>query len=157
AHMSARTCPLDHNFLAPPLQKCPATAGRTVRLLRPLVASPARAAFAIGGPIMPRSLPLLLLLAATAASCDGGGDRGVTLRFDPRFGDQPFACGREFAGIGTSGAAVTPLDFRLYLHDIALVRASGERVPLLITDDGTWQHDGMVLLDFEDGSGACAT
>lgn len=104
-----------------------------------------------------RLLPLSLLLAATAASCSGGGDRSVTLRFDPRLGDQPFACGRDFAGIGTGGATVTPLDFRIYIHDIALVRADGERVPLVVTDDDTWQHDGLVLLDFEDGSGACAT
>lgn len=99
-----------------------------------------------------RALSLLLPLAGCAV-----GEREVTLRFDPRFGDQPFACGRDFAGVGTTGATVTPLDFRVYVHDVALVRASGERVLVQIADDGAWQHDGLVLLDFEDGSGACMT
>ncbi len=96
----------------------------------------------------------LLLLAGTGCAA---GDRDVTLRFDARFGSEPFACGRDFAGIGTSGGTVTPLDFRVYVHDVALVRAGGERVPLTIVDDEAWQHDGLVLLDFEDGSGACMT
>lgn len=100
-----------------------------------------------------RALSFLLPLVAACAA----GEREVTLRFDPRFGDQPFACGRDFAGIGTTGATVTPLDFRMYIHDIALVRATGERVPVQVRDDGAWQYDGLVLLDFEDGSGACMT
>lgn len=102
----------------------------------------------------PRALSLLLL---AGVACGPPGDREVTLRFDPRFGAEPFACGRDFPGIGTSGATVTPLDFRIYVHDVALVRADGTRVPLVITDDEAWQHDGLVLLDFEDGTGACMT
>lgn len=92
------------------------------------------------------------------AACDtGGGDREVTLRFAPRVGDVPFACGQSFAGLGTTDATATPLDFRMYVHDVALVRASGERVAVAVTDDASWQHDGLVLLDFEDGSGTCMT
>ena len=96
-------------------------------------------------------LPALVLLA-----CDAG-DREVTLRFAPQVGAQPFACGQDFAGVGTTAATVTPLDFRMYVHDVALVRASGERVAVDVTDDATWQHEGLVLLDFEDGTGACMT
>jgi len=96
------------------------------------------------------------LLTLALASCDAG-EREVTLRFAPRVGDQPFACGREFSGVGTGAATVSPLDFRMYVHEVALVRASGERVPLAIHDDASWQHDGLVLLDFEDGSGTCMT
>lgn len=98
----------------------------------------------------------LLLVGLGLVSCDTA-DREVVLRFAPRVGDQPFACGRDFSGVGTSGATVTPLDFRMYVHDVALVRADGERVPLAVSDDAQWQHGGMVLLDFEDGSGACMT
>lgn len=110
---------------------------------------------------MPRLSPRTLLLAtpllaATLASCDSG-DREVTLRFAPRFGDVAFACGQEFSGVGTGAATVTPLDFRMYVHDVALVRASGERVPVAVEDDESWQHDGLVLLDFEDGTGTCMT
>lgn len=103
---------------------------------------------------MLRSLSLLSL--GLLVSCDAG-DREVTLRFAPRVGATPFACGQEFAGIGTTGASVTPLDFRVYVHDVALVNAAGERVVVAVTDDASWQHDGLVLLDFEDGSGACMT
>lgn len=90
------------------------------------------------------------------ASCDAE-ERDITLRFAPRFGAAAFACGQELTGVGTGGATVTPLDFRMYVHDVALVRASGERVPLAVDDDATWQHDGLVLLDFEDGTGTCLT
>ncbi len=98
----------------------------------------------------------LVSIGLLLAACDGG-DREVTLRFSPRVGALPFACGEDFSGVGTTAATVTPLDFRVYVHDVALVRASGERVAVAVTDDAKWQHDGLVLLDFEDGSGACMT
>lgn len=104
----------------------------------------------------PMSVSVLGLLVLAAASCDAG-DREVTLRFAPRVGETPFACGQEFSGVGSGAAIVAPLDFRMYVHGVALVRATGERVPLAVQDDAEWQHDGLVLLDFEDGSGACAT
>lgn len=97
-----------------------------------------------------------VLCAATLAACDSS-DREVALRFAPVVGDQPFACGKDFDGVGSGASTVTPLDFRIYLHEVALLRSSGERVPVAIRDDGQWQSDGLVLLDFEDGSGACMT
>lgn len=106
---------------------------------------------------MRRLLLVPILLAATATACDSDSDRELTLRFAPMVGDQPFACGRDFMGVGSGAATVTPLDFRMYVHEVALLRASGERVAVEIRDDGQWQHDGLVLLDFEDGSGACMT
>jgi len=98
-------------------------------------------------------IPILCVAALTA--CDS--DREVALRFAPVLGDKPFACGQDFADVGSAGSTVTPLDFRMYVHEVALLRASGERVPVAIRDDGQWQADGLVLLDFEDGSGACMT
>ena len=103
-----------------------------------------------------RTTALLACLGALA-SCDATGARDFSLRFAPLVGGQPFACGQDFTGIGTGKATVTPLDFRMYVHAVALVRASGERVPLSVPDDGQWQREGLVLLDFEDGTGACMT
>jgi uncharacterized repeat protein (TIGR04052 family) len=100
---------------------------------------------------------LLLSCLAALSSCDGSSDRDVALRFAPMMGGTPFACGQDFGGVGTGKSTVTPLDFRMYVHEVALIRASGERVPLTVPDDGQWQRDGLVLLDFEDGSGACMT
>jgi len=107
---------------------------------------------------MIRLLPALLLGAATVLACDAGeSERAITLRFAPQVGARAFACGQDFDGVGLGAATVTPLDFRMYVHDVALLRASGERVPVAVRDDGQWQRDGLVLLDFEDGTGACAT
>jgi hypothetical protein len=33
------------------------------------------------------------------------------------------------------------LDFRLFVHDVELVRAGGEHVPFRLTDDGAWQRN----------------
>ncbi len=101
-------------------------------------------------------LAALMSLAALVGACDSG-ERDIAIRFAPLVSGQPFACGQQYTGIGTGAGTVTPLDFRVYVHDVALVRASGERVPLVVPDDGRWQRDGLVLLDFEDGSGACMT
>jgi len=59
-------------------------------------------------------------------------------------------------GVGITQAAVEPLDFRLYVHDVELLDAAGAAVPLALVDDGTWQYKGVALLDFEDKSGTCA-
>ena len=101
---------------------------------------------------------MVLSCCAALVSCDsGGGDRDVALRFAPLILGQPFACGQDFTGVGTGKSTVTPLDFRMYVHGVALVRADGTRVGLSVPDDGRWQRDGLVLLDFEDGTGACMT
>lgn len=91
---------------------------------------------------------------------DGAGDasgKQLELLFEARFADQTFDCGAEYAGLGTSEATVRPLDLRLFVHDVALVRSGGEPETLLLEDDGLWQRDGVALLDFEDASGTCDT
>ena len=81
---------------------------------------------------MRRLLLGLILFAPTSTACDSDSDRELTLRFAPMVGDQPFACGRDFMGVGSGAATVTPLDFRMYVHEVALLRASGERVAVEI-------------------------
>ena len=49
------------------------------------------------------------------------------------------------------------VDLRFYVHDVALTDASGASQPLTLEQDGVWQRDDVALLDFEDGSGDCAT
>jgi len=102
-------------------------------------------------------LAVLIGCVTVVVSCDPSSGRDISLRFAPLVNGQPFACGQDFAGIGTGESTVTPLDFRMYVHDVALIRASGERVALTVPDDGQWQRAGLVLLDFEDGTGACMT
>ncbi len=100
-----------------------------------------------------RSSLLALPLIALVVSCGNVPTRAVTLRFSGRVGDAPFACGGTFAGVGTTGTTFTGLDFRLYVHDVALLTADGRVVPLALSGDGVWQALGVALLDFEAGAG----
>ncbi|WP_438014628.1 MbnP family copper-binding protein [Sorangium sp. So ce315] len=87
-----------------------------------------------------------------------GGDDGtipVELKFEGRVGDDVFSCEDSYA-VGTSQTEVRLNDFRVYLHDVRLRRADGELVPVTLDQDGLWQHQDVVLLDFEDRSGSCA-
>ncbi|WP_437275585.1 MbnP family copper-binding protein [Sorangium sp. So ce375] len=87
---------------------------------------------------------------------EGGGDRvAVELQFEGRVGDEVFSCGETYP-VGTPSTDVRFDDFRLYIHDVRLRRADGEEVPLSLEQDGLWQFQDVVLLDFEDKSGSCA-
>jgi uncharacterized repeat protein (TIGR04052 family) len=100
----------------------------------------------------------------TASGC--AGDSGtvkqeappveVTLRFEARVGDVPFACGQRLKELGTSQADAEPMDLRLYVHDVRLLRNGSEAAPLALTADDAWQSDSVALLDFEDASGRCS-
>lgn len=107
-----------------------------------------------------RTLPRVLMLGGAtllAAACDEPEPQRVTLDFRAVVDGAPFACGERYEGIGVSGAAIEPLDFRMYLHGFELLDANGERHPAAPVDDDRWQRDGFALVDFEDGMGACAT
>ena len=83
----------------------------------------------------------------------------VVLRFTPRVGPQPFACGQKYPGIGLGGsgpATIEAEDFRLYVHDVRLVDTTGAEVPVRLDEDQKWQASGVALLDFEDKTGLCA-
>jgi uncharacterized repeat protein (TIGR04052 family) len=80
--------------------------------------------------------------------------RDITLRFAPKVGDAAFACGQSYANLGAQGTTVSPRDFRFYLHDVKLISATGERVPVTLASND-WQHQGVALLDFEDFTGDC--
>lgn len=83
-------------------------------------------------------------------------DGTVAVAFEARVGDTPFSCSAPATGMGTTHATIEPLDFRVYVHDVRLIGAAGEDVPLVLIDDGKWQYEGVALLDFEDKSGTCA-
>ncbi|XXX73589.1 MbnP family copper-binding protein [Sorangium sp. So ce134] len=87
----------------------------------------------------------------------GGSDAAVAveLTFEGRVGDEVFSCSDTYA-VGTTATEVKLNDFRLYIHDVRLHRADGEEVPLALEQDGRWQFEDVVLLDFEDKSGSCA-
>jgi uncharacterized repeat protein (TIGR04052 family) len=97
----------------------------------------------------------VLTISLLAVGC-GAGTQPVSLRVAAVVGTEPFACGRTYHGLGATGTDWDPSDFRLYVHDLRLLGADGREVPLELDEDGVWQHAGVALLDFEDGSGGCA-
>ena len=92
---------------------------------------------------------------ATPPAASSAGTQPVTLRFAAQVNGQPFACGQSYGGVGTTRSTITPSDYRFYVSEVQLIDATGRAVPVTLTQDGTWQRDGLALLDFENGSGPC--
>ena len=95
---------------------------------------------------------------ASSGTADGGGGaaaQSFEFTVQPQVNGEAFSCGSEYAGVGTPPATVELLDFRLYIHDVRVARGDVE-VPLELDQDGLWQLEDLVLLDFEDGSGSCS-
>jgi uncharacterized repeat protein (TIGR04052 family) len=107
-----------------------------------------------------KPLPALLLSVLPllqACGGDGSSEKKFTVKFSPQVGEQSLRCDTSYPGIGKTGTTIELLDFKLYVRDVTLVRANGEKHPLKLDQDGTWQRDALALLDFEDGTGTCDT
>jgi uncharacterized repeat protein (TIGR04052 family) len=76
------------------------------------------------------------------------------VRFKAKLGAQDFACGTPVT-LGHPATTYRPRDLRLYLSEVKLLKEDGSAVPVTLTDDGTWQGQGVALLDFEDATGDC--
>jgi uncharacterized repeat protein (TIGR04052 family) len=118
--------------------------------------SPATSADAASPPV-----PTSTIDAAPPPVADSGTDTtpaplDVSIDFAARVGALPAACGTTYDNLGTSAASVKLADFRFYLHAVALVRADGVSVPVVLTQDAKWQYDDVALLDFENGADDCA-
>jgi len=96
------------------------------------------------------------LILAVNNALGGCARRPVQIQFKGMVGDQAFACGTAYSGIGTANAQFVPADFRLYVSNLRLVRITGEETPIELEQDGIWQYQNVAMLDFEDGSGPCA-
>jgi uncharacterized repeat protein (TIGR04052 family) len=93
------------------------------------------------------------------ADADAGSDGGlvqVSLQFKAMVGAQTFACGTTYTGQGVTSVSVTPQDFRFYVQDVKLVDAAGNEVPVTLDTRTPWKTPDVALLDFENGTGACA-
>jgi len=96
-------------------------------------------------------LTALLLMGSGAWAAD----QQVTVRFQGMVGSEKFACGKTYAGIGTTKSTLSPRDFRFYVHNVALIDETGKSVPVQLAQDGKWQLDDVALIDFEDATGGC--
>ena len=107
-------------------------------------------------PRMHRLLPLVLLAAACGAPTTvvDAGPQAVTIAFAAKVGSAAFKCGSMFGGMGSTSVMAEPVDFRFYVHDVKLTDDKGSTVALTL-DEGPYQHSGVALLDFEDGTARC--
>ncbi|MDI1477290.1 MbnP family copper-binding protein [Polyangium sp. y55x31] len=110
-------------------------------------------------PIRRAMLGVILLAASTGCGSQDEeiAQRSVALEFAAKVGGEPFACGATFTGLGSTKTTANPLDFRMYVHDVRLVRPDGSEAPIALEQDGRWQRDDIAFLDFEDGTGTCET
>ncbi len=95
----------------------------------------------------------VFLLSSLGCGDNEDGPR-AQIQFAALVGDRPFSCDQSYM-LGTPATEVQPRDFRLYVYDVALVRANGEQVKLKLVHDGHFQGEGVALLDFEDRTGTC--
>jgi uncharacterized repeat protein (TIGR04052 family) len=83
-------------------------------------------------------------------------DAAIDIPFVARVGAAPFACNQTFTGFGAGDASMTPADFRAYVHNVRVLTVDGDEVAVELAAND-FQRDGVALLDFEDGTGACDT
>lgn len=81
----------------------------------------------------------------------GGSGAGLSaqIAFQARVDGADFVCDALYEGLGADQSALQFSDFRLYVQDVALKNAEGDWVPVAL-EDGDFQGEGVVLLDFED-------
>lgn len=88
------------------------------------------------------------------ASDTSGATRPVSLRFRAVVDGAPFACGTSY--LDAAGVRFTPADLRAFVQDVSLLTADGAEQPVVLDVRPPWQEGTVALIDFEDGSGACA-
>jgi uncharacterized repeat protein (TIGR04052 family) len=93
-------------------------------------------------------------LAVVLAAC--GGVEEVSIPFVAQVAGEAFRCDGSYAGVGLGSSTIRPMDLRMYVHDVRLILEGGDEVEVDL-EEGPNQADGVVLLDFEDDSGACET
>lgn len=98
-----------------------------------------------------------IAFAAVLAATPAMADQAVSITFAAQIAGKPFSCTETYMGLGAKGTAVKGIDYRLFVSGAALIRADGTAQPIALDQDGTWQLDDLALLDFEDGTGGCAT
>jgi len=100
-------------------------------------------------------LPIILIACSPSNSGDGEVSSDVVVEFAARVNGADFNCGQTYTGVGSGGHDFVVNDFRMYVHDASIRDpASANEYPIDLIQDGVWQLDDLVLLDFEDG---CAT
>jgi uncharacterized repeat protein (TIGR04052 family) len=115
------------------------------------------------------SLPVLLLLGTTFACTNKEPEpepepedtapefREVTIGFRAVVDRTPFSCANEYSYQGVNDSSTVRIsDFRMLVHNVALLNDALEATLVELDDNGTSQDGEVALLDFEDGTFLCA-
>src|SRR5574343_619837 len=112
---------------------------------------------------------LPLLLTACLGGGGGGGETAATastgtsspttvsIQFALKSGNSSVSCGSTISSLGTGAVSADLKDARFYVHDVKLITAQGNAVPVKLTQDNQWQYLNTALLDFANAAGACAS
>ncbi|MBU2953385.1 MbnP family copper-binding protein [Marinobacter sp. F3R08] len=100
----------------------------------------------------------VLALAGCGGSSSSTTDTGqestsdvqLNIPFKAVVGSEPVACGTTYSGLGTAGTDARFRDFRVFVHDLALVTDQGEVIPVSLDADADGQNADVALLDFRD-------
>lgn len=98
------------------------------------------------------SLRVALGLAMFLTSCVNT-PQPISLSFKLRLNGRPFDCNTPAAL--SDGTMLTLSTLKVFIHDIRLLDSNGNETPFVLSEDGRWQHQGVALLDFENGQGTC--
>jgi len=107
------------------------------------------------------------LLALFLVGCGGGGSntdplagspsnttKSLTLGFMATANQQEVSCGTTITGLGGAATDVEFQDFRFFIHDVRLVKDSGEEVAVVL-EQNQWQHSNVALIDFQNKADKC--
>lgn len=98
---------------------------------------------------------VMALAACATPPLASDSSRDIAIRFEARIGEQRLECGRTYNGVGSTAAAITLQDMRVYISNVRLIGRDGHETPLPLTPDGLFQSDRVALLDFENATGNC--
>lgn len=79
----------------------------------------------------------------------------VALAFAATIDGEAVSCAGSFP-VGQDLVSAQVADARLFVSAVELRNAEGDWIAVDLEQDGMWQVENVALLDFEDGTGACA-
>ena len=83
--------------------------------------------------------------------------QNVEIKFVARVGNEAISCEPMQTPVGLSNQTPEFKDARIYISEVALINDADEVVRVTLNQDKKWQYKNVALLDFETGTGSCAT
>lgn len=95
------------------------------------------------------------LSACSNSSSDDAISHSITIPFAAEANNVAVDCDTQLTGLGTENSNAQVLDFRFYIHDIALRDAGNNTYPLTL-EQNDWQNTEVALLDFTNKDSSCS-